>query len=42
MADKVAVAFVQLDSGTVYTVYDFPNNKRPAPQASSEGQGHDG
>ena len=34
MADKVAVAFVQLDSGTVYTVYDFPNSKRPAPSLS--------
>ena len=38
MADKVAVAFVQLDSGTVYTVYDFPNSKRPAPKPLPKGK----
>jgi hypothetical protein len=39
MADKVPVAFVQLDSGTVYTVYDFPISKRPAPKPLSKGKG---
>ena len=34
MADKVAVAFVQLDSGTVYTVYDFPNSNALPPSLS--------
>ena len=37
MADKVAVAFVQLDSGVVYRVYDFPNSKRPAPKPRPKG-----
>jgi hypothetical protein len=36
MADKVPVAFVQLDSGTVYTVYD---SKHPAPKPLPKDKG---
>jgi hypothetical protein len=39
MADKVAVVFLQLDTGTVYTVYDFPNSKHPAPKPLPKGKG---
>lgn len=38
MADKVPVAFVQLDTGTVYTVYDFPNSKHPASKLVPNGK----
>jgi hypothetical protein len=39
MEDKVVVAFIQLDSGTVYPVYELPNSKRPAPKPLKKGEG---